>query len=326
MNSDIKFYVSLIKRRLPVMLVLFVLCVGIGLGLALTLPSKFVADARLLVENAQISDDFVVSTVQTSADKRLQIIEQRLVTRANMIDVANKYGVFKDSSEMDPSDVFEAMRDMTDIAVQSGNLQRATVMRISFETGDPSVAAGVVNEFVTLVERESAEIRRSEAGETAEFFESEVDRLDQRLTLSSAEIVAFKEANKDALPEEQQYRLERVTQLQERLNLAARDRASLSEQRNRLLALGQASGLQAPSLTPAQQLLANLRNEHNGALSIYSETNPRVRMLRSQIEKLEASISPSGAGVSAGVTVSSRPSRSASGRTSDPLGLRGIAW
>ena len=165
-----------------------------------------------------------------------------------------------------------------------------------FQSNDPRIAADVVNEFVTLVESSSAQIRQSEAGETAEFFDSEVKRLSEELARRSAEIVRFKEANKDALPEELQYRLERQAQLQERMNLAARDRVSLSEQRNRLLALGQASGLQAPALTPAQQRLADLKNELNGMLSIYSDSNPRVKMLRGQIEQLEASMTPTGGG------------------------------
>ena len=296
MNSDIRFYLVLAMRRLPVMMVLFLIAAGIGLGLAVTLPPKYVANARLLVESAQISDDFVRSTVQTSSDKQLQIIEERLMTRANMIDVANKHGVFPNQERMDPNTVFAAMGEMTNFEVRAGNRQRVTIMTISFESGDPRIAADVVNEFVTLVESESAEIRQEEAGETAEFFEAEVERLSEELTLASSEIVRFKEANKDALPEEQQYRLERVTQVQERLNLSARDRASLSEQRNRLLALGQASGLQTPVLTPAQQQLARLENELNGALSIYSETNPRVVMLRAQIKQLELSMVPTGDG------------------------------
>ena len=141
MNPDIRFYLALAVRRLPVMMVLFLMGAGIGLGLALTLPPKFVATARLLVESAQISGDFVTSTVQTSSDKQLQIIEERLMTRANMIDVANKYNVFENREEMDPNTVFEVMSALTDIQVRAGDRRRVTIMTISFESGDPRIAA-----------------------------------------------------------------------------------------------------------------------------------------------------------------------------------------
>lgn len=293
MNSDVKFYLALVMKRMPVMLVLVLLGSAIGIAMALTIPPRYSAGARLLVENAQIPDIMAPSTVQTSADKQLQIVEERLMTRANMIDVANKYQVFADQ-DMKPDQVFDAMQKRTGIFVWTGDRQRNTVMEITFEDGSPQIAADIVNEFVTLVETESAEIRQTEAMETAEFFESEVARLSEDLSRKSAAIVAFKEANKDALPEEQLYRLNRQTQLLERLSLNSRDLATLREQRNRLVSVGTASGVNQPALTPEQQQLATLRSQLNGALSVYSESNPRVKMLRAQIEQLEASMRPVG--------------------------------
>ena len=57
MNSDIRFYWTLFLRRLPAMAVIFVLCSAIGVGLSLTLPSRYAATARLLVESPQIPDE-----------------------------------------------------------------------------------------------------------------------------------------------------------------------------------------------------------------------------------------------------------------------------
>ena len=298
MNSDFNFYLALLKRRLPIMISVVIAFCAIGIFLAVTLPPSYRADARLLVENPQISSEMAVTTVQTSADKQLQIIEQRLMTRANMIDIANKYGVFQDSGEMQPDEIFEAMEDRVDISVMAGDRQRATIMTISFEDGDARIAANIVNELVTLVESESASIRQTEAGETAEFFEGEVARLSEELTRKSAEIVSFKEANKDALPEEQEYRLNRQSQLLERLSLYQRDLASQNEQRNRLLAVGTASGVPTVTLSPDQQRLAELQNDLNGLLSVYSEANPRVKMVRSQISQLQATMDSTGNGTS----------------------------
>ena len=293
MNTDIKFYVSLAIRRLPIMLVLVVLGTVIGIGLAMTLPPTYRAEARLLVESAQIPDEMVTVTVQTSAEKQLQIIEERLLTRANMIDVANKYGVFKGEGRLDPDDVFERMQERTRINVQAGGNRRATVMEISFTGDTPQMASDIVNEFVTLVENTSAIIRKTEATETAEFFENEVERLSEELNRKSSQIVAFKEANKDALPEEQDYRLTRQSQLLERLTLNSRDLVSQREQRNRLLAVGTA-GTEPVRLSPEQQQLQQLQNELNSALSIYSESNPRVKVLRAQIEALKGSMTGNG--------------------------------
>ena len=48
MSADLKFYYQLMMRRLPVMTVIFTLCAGLGVALAMTLPPKYKADAKLL--------------------------------------------------------------------------------------------------------------------------------------------------------------------------------------------------------------------------------------------------------------------------------------
>ncbi len=293
MNAEVKFYWSLFLKRLPVMAVIFVLCSAVGVGLALTLPSRYVADARLLVEGAQIPDELAASTVQTGAAEQLQIIEQRLMTRANLIDIANRFRVFENSGRMNPDVVVNSMRDLTNITTTAGR-DRATLMTISFKANNPKVAADVVNEFVTLVRSSDAVRRQGLAGQTLDFFEEEVRRLSEILSRKSSAIVAFQEANKDALPEGLEYRLDRQSQLQERVNLAARDTASLNEQRNRLLAVGSTATSQTVQLTPEQQQLRALRSELNGALTIYSEDNPKVKLLRARLDQLENAVGSDG--------------------------------
>ena len=292
MNSDVKFYIALLLKRLPVMLVIFILCAGLGVGLAVTLPSRYAADARLLVESAQIPDELAASTVRTAAAEQLEIIEQRLMTRANLIDIANKFKVFPQGSAMTPDDVVTLMRELTEIEMTSGR-DRATLMTISFRSGDAQTSADVVNEFVTLILSADSQRRQGLAGQTLDFFEQEVERLSLELTDRSARIVAFKESNKDALPESLDYRLDRQSQLQERLNISARDRAALNEQRTRLLAIGTVGTNAVPGITqtPEQIQLATLKSELNSALSVYSDTNPRVILLKTRIEQLEKSMS-----------------------------------
>lgn len=95
---DLRFYWSLLMRRLPVMLALLIVCSAFGAVWAIRAPSTYSTYARLLVEGAQIADgrDF-----GTSAAETLQVIEEQLLTRANMIDVANKLNLFGADSDLD---------------------------------------------------------------------------------------------------------------------------------------------------------------------------------------------------------------------------------
>ena len=157
MSSDIKFYLELVKKRLPVMVVIFALCAAIGVGLALTMPPRYQASAALVVEGAALPDTLFTSTVQREAAKELQALELRLMTRANLIDIAAKHQVFRGETGMSPDDVVRAMRDATQFQLTPGGRDRTTVLRLSFESGNANTAADVGNEYVTYVLQADAE-------------------------------------------------------------------------------------------------------------------------------------------------------------------------
>lgn len=292
MTIDLLFYWKLFLRRSPVMAALILLCSGLGVITALELPSTYATSARLLVEAPQIPDEMAASTVQTDAVEQLDIIEQKLLTRANMIDIANQLNVFENIREMEPDQVVEAMREATQVRRQSGRNQ-ATLMTIGFEARSARIAAGVVNEYITLVLEENAEFRMSRAENTLEFFEQEVERLSADLDRQSVTIATFKTENVDALPEDQSYRLGRLTLLQERLSRLERDLNSGRAQRDDMTAIFETTGrIRQDETQPArrsaeEEQLIVARAELENALSVYSETNPRVSRLQTRVDRLE---------------------------------------
>lgn len=288
MNLDIKFYLSLLLRRLPIMLALFVCCVAVGIGVAFTLPPRYSADAQLLVQSAQIEG----STVNVEATERLEIARQEILTRANLIDIARKYDVFRGEDVRNPDEIVSQMQSRASVAI-SGARGRggATFLNISFTDDDAQTAANVVNEMVTLFLAEDAKTRREQAGQTLDFYRDEVDRLSLELSRKSSEIVTYEEANKDALPSGNDFRLERQSQLQEQIAIAARNRASLDEQRSNLLAMGSI----APGMNQSQQMqqLRQAEAELSDALALFSESNPRVKILKARIEQLQNAVNAS---------------------------------
>ena len=121
MYWDSSFYWALFKRRLPVMALFLLLFSGLGLVTAFKLPETYSTSARLLLEAPQIPENMVASIVQTGGAEQLEVIEQRLMTRANLIDIANRFDVFENLSEMAPDRVTAAMRDATQIRRRGGS-------------------------------------------------------------------------------------------------------------------------------------------------------------------------------------------------------------
>ena len=291
---DFRFYLSLFLRRLPLFLAFCVLGASLGFTLASILPPTFVARAQLLVESEQIPESLAESTVQVAATEQLQIIQQRITTRAQLIDLANRMQIYG-SDAPPPDDIVADLRKRISIVTSGGGgtarQAQATTVAVSFHDADPQRAAAVTNEVVTMILQEDVAMRTGVSSDTLAFFTQEVARLDKEVALASERLLKFREANKDALPDSLDYRRTRQEALQEQLLQIGRDEAGLKDRRARLVELYQNTGLVAVdpgNATPEQRQLQQLREQLSAALAVYAPQNPRVVMLRNQIAALEA--------------------------------------
>lgn len=294
---DLRFYWSLLMRRLPVMLALLIICSAFGVAWAIRAPSTYSAAARLLVEGAQITDNR--DAAATSDAETLQVIEQQLLTRANMIDVANKLNVFPDSADMDPD--LKVTQMMTNTVIRrSAGRDQATLMAVGYTSTDPRLAAAVVNEYTTLILSANTRNRVELAEDRLSFYQQEVDRLSQDLDAQTGKILDFKKSNSTALPENLRYRQDRQSLLQERVSRLESDLAALQAQRADMVRIFEQTGSigvnNAASQTPAQQQLATLQGELSAVLAVYSENSPRVASLRNRIAAAERAVQAEGGG------------------------------
>lgn len=300
---DFKFYLSLFLRRLPWFILLAAIGTAIGLTLASVLPPVYLAQARLLVEAEQIPGNLAASTVQTQSTEQLQIIQQRIQTRAGLLELANRLAVYaptpgRPARVMSADEIVEDMRSRTSIVTKGGTVARgaeptATVVTVSFEAPTAAMSALVTNELVTLILNENVALRTGVAGQTLDFFVQEVARLDKELAVRGAAILDFKQKNKTALPDSLDFRLSQQAAAQERQLQLNRDEAALNDRRATLVALFERTGQIAPpavALSPEEQQLKVLRDQLNQALAVYAPQNPRVKMLEQQVAAQEAAV------------------------------------
>jgi len=299
---DFKFYLSLFLRRLPWFAVLVAIGTAVGLTLASMLPPVYVAQARLLVESEQIPGDLAASTVQTEATEQMQIIQQRILTRAALLELVSRLQVYapapgRPARVMTADDTVADLRERIQIVTTGGPNRRgpaqAVIVTVTFEAPTSAMAAQVTNELVTMILNEDVSLRTGLAGQTLEFFVQEVARLDKELAVRGAAILDFKQKNKAALPESMDFRLSQQAAAQERQRQLGRDETSLRDRRATLVALFERTGeVAAPTevLTPAEERLKALRDQLSQALAIYAPQNPRVKLLEQQVAAQEAEV------------------------------------
>ncbi len=293
MGSEISFYVSVFLRRFHYFALVAAVISAAGIATAFLLPTRYYTEALLLVEPPQIPEDLASSTVQQPAEEQLQILQQKLLTRANLIDVSNDVGVFENSESIHPDDVADMMRAATTFKISTGR-DRASLFTIGFEADKPGIAAAVVNDYVTRVLGNNADIRLGRAEDTKQFFEDQLKSLNADIAEKDAQILRFNQENADALPQNFGYNMSRLDNSRNRINSIDREITSLGQQRERLILVYNATGGTGDgrnsTLSPERQELAKLRAELAKAVTIYSEQNPRLNSLRSRIAQLEAII------------------------------------
>ncbi|WP_339947672.1 hypothetical protein [uncultured Albimonas sp.] len=296
-DLDPRYLLSILLRRFPIFLLTAVLIFSGFAAAAVLLPAAYTSRARILVESQQIPTDLVQSTVRSHAAERLRVIQQRLMTRDNLLEIAAQYDVFRTEGDLTPTEIVAKMRSQSVFTseVLGGGRDGGMAMTfsIAFSARDPSVTSRVANEYVTRILENNLKLRTARAADTYEFFEQESQRLGGELTAIESQMVEFKRANRATLPETLDFRSNQVQRVQQRMQLLDREMADMREQRKMLMALKDdpTSLIDATRpLTPSERAKEELERELQLRSAVLSETHPEIRALKTRIRAMDSLI------------------------------------
>lgn len=291
-NLDLRFYVWLLIRRSPIIILLTAIGGAIGVIVALSLPPTYHAVAKILVEQQRISNDLARTYVPVNAIEQLQIIEQQLKTRASMLAMAEELGVYEGLPPAPPDDIVEDMRNRTQLMPLQFDTPRgyggALAFAIIFGAQDPDLAAKVANAYADTILETNRRVRQERALDALTFTRAEVDRLAGKLAEAGDEIAKFKAKNQDALPDSLEYRRTLEDSLQDRLEELRREADQLRNRRETLTKVYAEAGETSPGVTtPEDALLDDLRRRLVEQRAMFAEDSPNIVALQKRIEALE---------------------------------------
>ena len=295
-NLDLKYYWAVFLRRLPYFAVMLALLSAIGLTMAFILPPVFVSRAAILVEPQQIPDEMAQSTVPIDPYEQIQIIQRRVMTRANLLELADKVGMFADDPDAPTEDIIQNMAGRITFSGAEpeevgrfGPMPGAIVMGVAFEAPTAQFAARGANEVVNLLLAENQRIRTGRATDTMNFFEGEVEKLSAALEQKSREIAEFKTANVESLPDSLEARRQQQVIEQERLLALEREEQALANERSTVIWVFERTGRTGTvALSPEEEELEALKSERLQQLAVYAPGSARIRVLDNRIAALEA--------------------------------------
>src|SRR5262245_13869984 len=199
LGPDPLHYYGIMKKRIFYILIPFVLVLAVGSAAALLWPPTYLSEGKILVESQQIPTDLVRPTVTAAATERIQVIQQRVMTRDNLLAIMDKYQIFADRRDSwSRSELLDLMRENTHIKPLEldqttrgpGNLTIAVTVGFTYQRAD--IATKVANDLITLFLNEDARNRTNRAMETTKFLAREVQRLETDLGSIDAKILELK--------------------------------------------------------------------------------------------------------------------------------------
>lgn len=282
----------MIWRRLPLVLTISIIGVLASFYLIVSSPRIYEASAVIQLDMPAAIDQGSDSSLPAS--RRVQLIEQRLMARANLREVIDRLDLFSDTPGLSETEKLVALRSSTRIesisapgvSVDSRMSLAAIVITSRAETA--ATAAAIANDFADSVVNRDRDNRKLRIQESHAFLTTEERRLNDQLARHERQVVEYSGRNEDSLPTSQEYLQNELTQQTE--VESALDRDIMTLQRERLsLEAGNIAADARPSATLVQQI-RTAEIELAQARRTLAEDHPEIKRLADNLERLNSGV------------------------------------
>lgn len=310
-GSTINDYLLVLRRRKWPALSVTALLLSISCAVALLIPAVYRFTATILVEQQDIPDDLVRTTVNTYADGQIQIVKERVLTDANLAGLMEKFDWFGTERKVQPAEALvERMRDKITVTpvsaevtdLKTGRDRMATIsFTVSYDGESPEVAHDLASELTALFLKENLESRKEMAANTSKFLSTHADKLHEEIAAIETKLSDFKQKNAGRLPELSALTQQLMEATDRQLMETQREIKALREQQIYVEAeLTQTKpntvifgGDGKPILTPAERL-QSLKSQFASMAALYQPEHPDLVKMRKEIAGLSKQLGGGG--------------------------------
>jgi uncharacterized protein involved in exopolysaccharide biosynthesis len=301
LGRNILYYIEIALAKPLYAIVPGLITLMVGAYFIHTMPRSYYSEALLLMEFQQIPTTLVSPTV---TNDRLQFIEQRVLSRNNLLALADKYDLFPNlPATLDKNNFAGLIRNQITLQVSvtegADRVASNASVRIGFRYDDPVVSANVVSDLISQIVEENRRIRTARASEATKFLTQEANNITQRFREREGTWTKYLEENKESHPTRIPTLL--IELQAKELELATLDRAAITL--NEEIGIYEAQlrmGVgQTTEGTRFHAQLVELERDFAVKSVIYSDTHPQIRAMKQRLEEMRAQVAPAPRGASA---------------------------
>jgi hypothetical protein len=151
---------QIVQRRKWSLILPFLIVALAGAGMAISLPTIYRSTARILIEEQDIPQNFVATTVQSYAKERMQQINQHIMSFSRLVEIIDQFGLYPELKEKwTTGQIVAKMKEDTILESVSaeiidrrtGRSSTATIsFNLSYQGKDPIVVQQVTDKLTTL--------------------------------------------------------------------------------------------------------------------------------------------------------------------------------
>lgn len=286
-------YLTMLRRHTPWIIGTFVLCVLVGIALAVFLPPTYRSGATIAVQSPAVSPDLVAGRAELNRDERLRAVTQQLKSPAVLARVAREEQLLADRPvELVTADLLRRISVDVQKGIARDGLQELNAFEIVYLDSTAERAQRIANRLAHVFVDEHSKSRELQAEGTAEFLAQQVQRSQEKIATLEGQLRVLKEQHMGKLPEQALANLQTVSGMRQQLEStsnskrAEQDRLSLLERQIQAMKQGVAGMAPAGPAGPntPQQRVVQLQGELAVAKTKYKPTHPEIQWLEQELQ------------------------------------------
>lgn len=286
----------ILQRQWRVVALILLVGLPLALNYALSQPRVYEATAVIQIEAAQVVERLTNQSGGTTStinpDSELDLIEQQLMSRDNIVTVLDRFDLWADDHSM--TERVALLRQAVSIIklIDPEQAWRPEVhpsgLVITVRLGDPDIAAAVANVFLDRVLAEAVERTSGRTARTLEFLVSEETRLGTEIDALEYEYSQFQQENAGSLPAAiATQRTQRASLIEARIAIEQQI-IELENATGQLLAEAQAR--QSDLLNQRLALVATAIDELETAIAAAPEVQRQINAYEREITQLQGEL------------------------------------
>jgi polysaccharide chain length determinant protein (PEP-CTERM system associated) len=294
-------YIAKFRRRWVLIAIFTVIGPPLGYGLALVLPSQYVSQTLVLVQQPTVPSDFVKPVDTTDISQRLASMQQQILSRSRLEPIIRQFGLYpKDVNRTSIDDLVGRLQKSIEVtpvlpmAQTESNHLPGFFVKVTQD--NPRTAQQVCTAITSMFIEQSLSVRQQHSEDTTQFLSQQLADAKAQLDQQDAALAAFKSRHSGSLPEEEQTNMNLLTGLTSQLDAATQalaraqqDKSFAESMLTQQVATWQASQSGRNPDTMDQQLIA-LQTQLASLEARYTEDYPDVIKTKNDIAALQKKI------------------------------------